>query len=110
VIRISTTQMAGLAQPRRAEFLDRVREFVAARAGSAPDEAALQTLFDRGTGYGLVSEQQYAGYLVLAWASKTWRAESDPEWITRILADPHRVPDDKVAALFRAADRGAWRT
>ena len=106
---ISNEQMSAFAQDRRSRFLARVRTFLGQRAQRPVVDAELTALCTRGEAYGLASEQELAGYVVMAWAVEAWRTPEDPEWVARIMRDPHRVAADKVEALYRAADRGAGR-
>ena len=106
---ISTDQMSAFELTRRTGFLARIREFLGERVQRPVADADLGRLCARGQAYGLVSEQELAGYVVMAWAVEAWRAPQDPEWIVRIMGDPHRVALDRVAALYRAADAGAAR-
>ncbi len=108
-MQISPQQMSAFEQSRRARFLARVRSFLGERAQRPVVDAELADLCVRGERYGLVSEQELAGYLVIAWAVEAWRAPRDPAWIARIMDDPHRVASDRVAALYLAADSGAAR-
>ncbi|MDP9124280.1 MAG: hypothetical protein M3N82_06735 [Pseudomonadota bacterium] len=107
---ISTDQMSAFEQTRRAGFLARIRAFLCERVQRPVADADLARLCARGEAYGLVSEQELAGYVVMAWAVEAWHAPQDPEWIARIMGDPHRVASDRVAALYRAADGGAARS
>jgi hypothetical protein len=107
---ISTDQMSAFEQTRRAGFLGRIRAFLDDRVKQPIADADLARLCARGEAYGLASEQELAGYVVMAWAVEAWRAPQDPAWIARIMGDPHRVAADRVAALYRAADRGAARS
>ena len=59
-MQISAAQMAALSQMRKTAFLRRLRRFIEDQTRQAPEEDALVGLFERGSGYGLVSEQQFA--------------------------------------------------
>ncbi len=108
-MKISSNQMAALTQSRRAEFLWRVKAFLGQRAQRPVEVGELAVLYERGERYGLVTEQELAGYIAMAWAVDAGRDARDPTWIERIMGDPHRVASDRVAALFRAADAQAGR-
>jgi hypothetical protein len=77
---ISPRQMTAFEQKRRAGFLARVRTFLDGRAQRAVVHAELFDLCLRGEAYGLVSEQELAGYVVIAWAVEAGRSPQDPEW------------------------------
>lgn len=106
-MQISSNQMSGFAQVRRAGFLERIRAFLGERARRPIHDSELTALCARGEGYGLVSEQELAGYVVMAWAVEAGRSPQDPAWMARIMSDSHRVASDRVAALYRAAGNGA---
>lgn len=108
-MQISIRQMSSFAQARRTGFLARIRAFLGERAQRPVQDGELDALCARGERYGLVSEQELAGYIVMAWAVEAWRSPQDPPWMAAIMGDPHRVASDRVAALFRAADDGAAR-
>ncbi|HEY9025666.1 MAG TPA: hypothetical protein VIP05_15290 [Burkholderiaceae bacterium] len=101
--------MDAFAQVRRASLLERIRAFIAQRAQRPVHDDELVALCLRGEHYGLVSEQEIAGYVVIAWAVEAGRERQDPPWIANIMNDPHRVGADRVAALYRAADKRAAR-
>jgi hypothetical protein len=104
-MQIQPEQMAALTAQRQNRFLDRLAGFIETRTQRAPERTALDGLFARATGYGLVTEQQVAGYVTLAWAAGAHESAADPAWIAEVMADAFRTPDDKVAALFQRADR-----
>ena len=106
-MRITPKQMTMLAAPRRDEFLRRLRVFIEEQTKRVPAEETLAALFERGMTYGLVTEQQFAGYILLAWAAKAGGGTPDPAWIGDVMKDPYRTPDDKVAAIFERANRNA---
>ena len=102
---ITSEQMAALEDERKGRFLARVGDFIATRAPARPEPRVLEALYRRGQAYGLSSEQEFAGYIVLGWASRAHEAAQDPDWIVEVMRDPHRTTADKVAALFERADR-----
>ena len=109
-MQIGATQMMALSQMRKAAFLRRLRQFIEDHTQRIPEEDALAGLFERGSGYGLVSEQQFAGYIVLAWQSGVKPPAPDPQWIAEVMSDSRRSPDGKVEAIFdRASSRLAGR-
>jgi hypothetical protein len=109
-MQIGATQMMALSQMRKAAFLRRLRQFIEDHTQRVPEEDALAGLFERGSGYGLVSEQQFAGYIVLAWQSGVKPPAPDPQWIAEVMSDSRRSPDRKVEAIFdRASSRLAGR-
>ena len=71
------------------------------RPASCP--TAVLQLFDRGSTWGLGSEQQLAGFKVLGWVAWARQCGTEPGWVTDVLTDPHRVADDKIEALFARA-------
>jgi hypothetical protein len=102
---ISSEQMASFAMHRQRDFIDRLVGFIEDKTQRSPDRTALIALFSRATRYGLVTEQQVAGYVTMAWASGAHHAPADPGWIAAIMNDACRRGDDKVKALFDQADR-----
>ena len=105
-MQISAAQMTALSQIRKAAFLRRLRRFIEDQTLRVPEEDALAGLFERGSGYGLISEQQFAGYIMLAWQSNVRPPAPDPQWIAEVMSDSRRSPDGKVEALFdRASSR-----
>jgi len=109
-MQISAAQMAALSQMRKTAFLRRLRRFIEDQTRQAPEEDALVGLFERGSGYGLVSEQQFAGYIMLAWQAGVRPPAPDPQWMAELMTDPRRSPDGKVDAIFdRASARLAGR-
>jgi hypothetical protein len=107
---ISAAQMTALSQLRRTAFLRRLQQFIEDQTQRIPEENALANLFERGSGYGLVSEQQFAGYIMLAWQAGVRPPASDPQWIAEVMSDPRYSPDGKVEAIFdRASARLAGR-
>jgi hypothetical protein len=101
---IRAAQMAALSQMRKTAFLRRLRRFIEEHTQQVPEVDALAGLFERGSGYGLVSEQQFAGYITLAWQSGVRPPASDPQWIADVMSDPRRSPDGKVEAIFDRAN------
>jgi len=65
MLKISDAQMSFLGEQQKAAFLERVRDFAAARLKMQLAHTTLQALFARGTEYGLVSECEYAGYFIM---------------------------------------------
>ena len=108
-MQISPRQMDALARARRAGLLERIRAFIEQRAQRPVHDDELAALCRRGERYGLVTEQEIAGYVVIAWAVEAGRQGQDPPWIARIMNDAYRVPGDRVAALYKAAGAGAAR-
>jgi hypothetical protein len=109
-MQISAAQMTALSQMRKEAFLRRLRRFIEDQTQRIPEEDALDRLFERGSGYGLVSEQQFAGYIMLAWQAGVRPPPSDPQWIAEVMNDSRRSPDAKVEALYdRASSRLAGR-
>ena len=105
-MQIGASQMAELSRIRRAAFLGRLRQFIADNTQRIPEENALSGLFERASAYGLITEQQFAGYIMLAWQSGVRPPASDPEWIAEVMMDLSRSPDGKVETLFdRAGSR-----
>ena len=105
-MQIGASQMAALTQIRKTAFLRRLRAFIEDRTQRVPEEDTLAALFERGSRYGLVSEQQFAGYIMLSWQSGVRPPASDPQWIAEVMIDPYRSPDGKVDTLFdRASSR-----
>jgi len=109
-MQIGTSQMAALTQIRKAAFLRRLREFIEDRTQRVPEEDTLAALFERGSRYGLVSEQQFAGYIMLSWQSGVRPPAPDAQWIAEVMSDPYRSPGAKVDTLYdRASLRIAGR-
>src|SRR6185503_20456390 len=105
-MQIRASQMAALTQIRKTAFLRRLRKFIQERTQCIPEEDALAGLFERGLRYGLVSERQFAGYIMLSWQSGVRPPALDPQWIAQVMSDPYRSPDGKVGTLFdRAGSR-----
>ena len=105
-MQIRAAQMTALSQIRKAAFLGRLRRFIEDHTQRVPEEDALAGLFERGSSYGLVSEQQFAGYIMLAWQLGVRPPAPDPKWIAEVMSDPQRSPDGKVEAFFdRASSR-----
>lgn len=102
-MQIGAAQMRTLSETRKAAFISRLRQFIEDEIQRTPEEAALARLFERGLAYGLITERQLAGYIVLAWQSGVRPPASDPEWIAEVMRDPFRAPDGKVATLFDRA-------
>jgi len=93
-------QMTALWKIRKAAFLRRLRQFIEDQTQRIPEEDALAGLFERGLGYGLVSEQQFADYIMLSWQSGVRPPAPDPRWIEAVMSDPSRSPDGKVEILY----------
>ncbi|MEP6504993.1 MAG: hypothetical protein ABJD97_16750 [Betaproteobacteria bacterium] len=104
-MQIQPERMAALTAQRQSRFLDRLAGFIENKTQRAPQRAALDGLFARASGYGLVTEQQVAGYITLAAASAAHETAADPAWIAEVMADAFLTPANKVAALFDLADR-----
>lgn len=103
---ISKEQMESLAVARQGAYLGRVREFITRNTQRAPDEATTAWLFQRGQGFGLRSERQLAGYILLAWACGCKPPDvHEPEWMSAVLLDAYRTPDDKLEGLFVLAEQ-----
>jgi hypothetical protein len=102
---IRAAQMAALSQIRRAMFLRRLRQFIQEHTQRVPDEGALAGLFERGSRYGLVSEQQFAAYIMLSWQAGVRPPAPDPEWIAEVMNDPSRSADGKLDAIYERADQ-----
>lgn len=100
---ITAVQMAALSEARRKTFLLRVRQFIQAETQRTPQENVLAELFDRASRYGLVSEQQFAGYIALAWQFGVVPPASDPHWIAEVMGNPRLRPEAKVEAIFDRA-------
>ena len=96
--------MTALFRARKAAFLGRVRQFIADNAQPVPEHDTLAALFDRASSYGLITEQQFAGYILLAWQSGVKPPASDPAWIAEIMQDGSRMPEDKLTTLFDRAN------
>ena len=95
--------MAALSEARRKAFLLRVRQFIQEETHQVPQENVLADLFDRASRYGLVSEQQFAGYIVLAWQFGVKPPASDPDWIAEVMSSRRLPPETKVETLFARA-------
>jgi hypothetical protein len=105
-MQIRAAQMTALSRIRKAAFLSRLRQFIQDKTQRAPESDALADLFERGLRYGLITEQQFAGYIMLAWQSGVRPPASDPKWIAEVMNDPYRLADAKVKTLFdRASSR-----
>jgi hypothetical protein len=105
-MQITAAQMAALSEARKKAFLLRVHQFIQEETQHAPQGNVLTDLFDRASRYGLVTERQFAGYIVLAWQSGVIPPASDPNWIAEVMSNPRLLPDDKVDTLFgRASSR-----
>jgi len=102
-MQITAAQMAALSEARRKAFLLRVRQFIQEETQRVPQEDVLADLFDRASRYGLVSEQQFAGYIVLAWQFGVIPPASDPHWIAEVMSSPRLPPETKVETLFARA-------
>ena len=102
-MQITAAQMAALSEARKKAFLLRVRRFIQDETQRAPQENVLTDLFDRASCYGLVTERQFAGYIVLAWQFGVIPPASDPHWIAEVMSNPRLLPDDKVDTLFGRA-------
>ena len=100
---IRAAQITALSQIRRAMFLRRLRQFIEERTQRIPEEDALAGLFERGLRYGLVSEQQFAGYIMLSWQSGVRPPAPDPKWIAEVMNDPVRSAEAKVDAIYDRA-------
>ena len=61
-------------------------------------------MYRRGIRHGLQTEQQFAGYILLAWVAGARMSVPDPEWIDEVLRDAHRTAADRFAAIFARAD------
>src|SRR5262245_7716580 len=110
-MQISAAQMTALSQIRQAAFLRRLRQFIEDQTQRIPEDEALAGLFERGSGYGLISERQFAGYIMLAWQCGVRPPAPDPQWIADVMSDSRRSPDGKVEAIFdRASSMIAGRT
>ena len=98
---IPQRQIDSLVAGKRSAYLGRIRSFLDSHLQRCPDDATLSWLFDRGRQFGLHSEQQLAGYILLAWACGCKpRAFNEPSWMSNVLNDPHRTADDKLDVLF----------
>jgi hypothetical protein len=106
---IRAAQMTALFRARKAAFLGRVRQFIADNAQPVPGDDTLAALFDRASAYGLISEQQFAGYILLAWQAGVKPPASDPAWIAEIMEDRSRMPEEKLTTLFDRASLQAER-
>jgi hypothetical protein len=102
-MRIGAAQMAALSEIRKAAFLRRLREFIEDHTQRIPEEDALTDLFERGASYGLVSERQFAGYIMLTWQAGVRPPAPDPQWIAEVMSDSQRSLDGKVEAIFDRA-------
>ena len=58
--------MTDLSKIRRAALLCRLRQFIEEQIQRIPEEDALAGLFERGLGYGLVSEQHFVSYIMVS--------------------------------------------
>lgn len=105
MFKISSEQIAMLSENRKRAFLARLSSFITEKAGRQPAPETLGELFDRGCSYGLMAEQDLAGYVTMAWMAGVHPPAPDPDWMAEILSDPYRLPEDKVGALFELADR-----
>lgn len=104
---ITAAQMAALSEARKKTFLLRVRQFIQEETQRAPQEIVLADLFDRASRYGLVTERQFAGYIVVAWQSGVVPPASDPRWIAEVMNHPGLLPEAKVETIFgRASSLG----
>ena len=92
--------MTALWQIRKASFLRRLRRFIEDQTQRIPEEDALAGLFERGLGYGLISQQHFASYIMLSWQSGVRPPAPDPRWIAEVMNDPSRSPDGKVETLY----------
>lgn len=105
-MQIGAAQIRALSEIRKAAFIGRLRQFMEDEIRRIPEEPALARLFERGLAYGLSTERQLAGYIVLAWQSGVRPPAADPAWIAEVMRDPYRSPDGKVETLFdRAGSR-----
>ena len=93
----------------KSNFLVRAANFIHTKTHRRPDIDTLTDLYGRAAGYGLVTEQQYVGYMILTWAAGTRPGLADPAWIDEVLKDPYRTPADKIETIFRRADAASHR-
>jgi hypothetical protein len=101
---IRAAQITALTEARKLAFLHRLRTFIEGHVHQNPEDTVLVDLFDRASRYGLITEQQFAGYIVLAWQLGVRPPASDPAWLAEVMNDPSRLLDDKIETLFRRAD------
>lgn len=103
-MQISHEQFSRLESQRKGKFLERLCEFIAGKAPQRPEPESLDLLYRRAQAYGLSTEQELAGYIVVGWAAGVHEGRDDPVWISEVMRDPYRTPIDKIAALFERAD------
>src|SRR5215510_7199519 len=99
-MQIGAAQMTALSEIRKAAFLRRLRQFIEEHTQRVPEEDALAGLFERGLAYGLVSEQQFAGYIMLSWQLGVRPPAPDPKWIADVMNDSARSPEGKIENLY----------
>ena len=102
-MQITAAQMAALSEAQKNAFLVRVLRFIQEETQQEPERNALSGLFDRASGYGLVTERQFAGYIVVAWQSGAVPPATDPQWIVEVMKRPDLLPDNRVETLFGLA-------
>ena len=103
-MQIRPDQMLMFAPAMQSSFLVRVASFIHAKTNRKPEIEALTDLYGRAAGYELVTEQQFVGYMIIAWAAGTRPGLADPAWIGEVLKDPYRTAADKIETIFRHAD------
>lgn len=108
-MRLSDSQEQQLRSHYLAAFLQHFEDFAMQHVGHRPARSLSHALFERGRHYGLLSEQDLVGYMLLAWGAGAHPPEPDPAWILELMTDPHRTAEDKLRALFDLADQGAGR-
>jgi len=106
-VQLREAQMQTLGEQHLSAFLGRFEQFAQDRVGRAPERPLSQALFDRGRSYGLLSEQELVGYMLLAWGAGARPPTPDPEWILTLMTDPHRTAEDKIRTLFDLAEQRA---
>ena len=103
-MQITAAQIAALSEAQKNVFLVRVLRFIQEETQREPERNALADLFDRASRYGLVTERQFAGYIVVAWQSGVIPPASDPQWMAEVMKRPDLLPDKKVETLFGLAN------
>lgn len=103
MLKITKAQFAAFAEQQTATFLARVRKFAEVRLNVPVQDNVLRILFDRGRAYGLVTEQEFAGYMFVALAAGVSESQADPDWVVACLSDSTQTPELRVKELFHEA-------
>ena len=103
MLRITKAQLATFEVQQLTAFLARVKAFAEVRLHIPVRDDTLRVLFGRGRVYGLITEQEFAGYIFIALAAGGTETQADPDWIVACLSDTTRMPELRLEELFHEA-------